>query len=184
MKIGLDCDGVILDSQSFKPIAAREMFGIDIPLKFFSRERIVERGLSIEQYERVKARVYEGDFDNRTLPVSEAVLYIRILLGERNQIKVITSRDGRILQSAITIMSRHSINLPVTGLGYEISKMEACQGLDLYVDDDLDKLVPLIGIVSHLLLFSWPFNQHEQVPRKIVRVSSWWEIYNYIHYEM
>lgn len=45
-------------------------------------------------------------------------------------------------------------------------------GLDLYVDDDFDKLEPLVGVVPHLFLFSWGYNAHEEVGTIAKRVAS------------
>jgi hypothetical protein len=55
---------------------------------------------------------------------------------------------------------------------------------EMYVYDDVDKLIPLIGTARHLLFFSESHNSRENCPRQIVSVSSWWEIYNYIRYEI
>ena len=75
----------------------------------------------------------------------------------------------------------HKLMLPITSTGFGNSKAEACKGLDVYVDDDLDKLEPLVGIVPHRFLFTWEYNTHTSFdPAIAVRVNSWEQFYTEI----
>jgi hypothetical protein len=183
LRIGLDFDDVIACSHALKPVIAKKMFGVDVAPELLSRKRIGESGLTQDQYSAVKEELYHGNYD--IAPVRDASLYIQILLDKGDLVEVVTARDGITLDKAIKWMQGPPIPpLSMNGVGYGVSKLAACEGFDLYVDDDLEKLLPMIGKVPHLLLFSWPFNAHEQAPEEIRRVDSWWDIYQYVRYEI
>ncbi|MCX6703255.1 MAG: hypothetical protein NTV02_01010 [Candidatus Zambryskibacteria bacterium] len=182
MKIGLDFDGVIADSLAAKVTAAREMFAVSIPPDLCERKLIMQHQLlTEEQYDEVNRRVFSG----RGVAIEEihqACLYIQILQAHRYNIRVVTSRSNsdRTLACALEWLRVKNQTLKVSGVGYKKSKVDACRGLDVFVDDDLEKLVPLVGTVNHLLLFSSPTNRDHEMPSGIHRVDNWWELYNYI----
>lgn len=182
MNIGLDFDGVIANSHPLKVIIAKKRFGVNILPEHFRRELVIERGLlTREQYRAVGVEAMDGS--HLLPPVHESLMYLPVLLREKHSIRIITSRTEKMLDIAKNWLAEEKIILPIQGTGYGLSKITACKGLDLYVDDDLEKLLSLIDKVKHLLFFSWPWNAHEKEPKGIERVSSWWEIYNYIRYE-
>jgi 5'(3')-deoxyribonucleotidase len=176
MKIGLDFDGVIANSHPMKSVIAKQMFGVDIPPERFFKESVVENGLSLEQYKLVKENLYFNDHD--ILPIKDAPAYISLLLSRGHDIKIVTSRTGDTLKKAENLLKKYNIDLPLVGVGYGLSKAVAAEGLDLFVDDDIEKLIPLNGIVKHLLLFSSLYNQHNN--EGFFRVDSWNDIYKYI----
>lgn len=184
MNIGLDFDGVIANTHPLKAIVAKERFGVNIPPENFARKNIVGKGiLTLEQYIQVGQEVMGGIY---LMPeVADALFYINLLAGEKHSLKVITSRTESMLDVANKWLYDHGLAcIPIVGVGYNIQKTKACKGLDLYIDDDLEKLLPLVGSVPHLLFFSWPWNISEKEPSGIIRVTSWWDIYNYVHYEI
>lgn len=181
MNIGLDFDCVIADTGVMKQTVAREMFGVEVPLDLCSKERIVEAGLTPEQYELVLKETYKRT--PRLDPVKDSLFYTTLLKGD-NKLKIITSRDGELLSLASKWLSGRSFRIPIEGVGRGNSKQPACSGLDVFIDDDLDKLLPLVGSVKHLLFFRWPFNKHKTLPQGIQAVESWWDIYQYIYYEI
>lgn len=184
MEIGLDFDGVIANSHPLKSIVAREKFGVDIPPEQFRRERVVEDSLlTREQYREVGRWAMDGSYP--IPPVPDVLLYLPFLLHNKHSVRIVTSRTEGMLEFAKKWLAGYRIpELPIFGTGYGLPKTEACKGLDVYVDDDLEKLLPLMGLVPNLLFFSWPWNRHEEEPAGIVRVSSWWELYNHIWNEI
>ena len=103
-------------------------------------------------------------------------------LRKGHNLSIITSRRERGLELAARWLREQSLDIPIIGVGQGNSKTEAAQtqGLNLFVDDSLDKLIPLIGIVPNLFLFSWEYNAHEQIPEEIKRVFSWEDLYKII----
>ena len=181
MNIGFDFDGVIADSHSMKPVIAKQMFGVSIPPDMYKRDLVLNHGLlTPQEYDVVSKKLYSGDVEIQE--VYQAILYIKILMTHGHAIKVVTSRSGAdgALQVALEWFAKKNLYLDVIGVGYGKHKTDACRGLDVFVDDDLQKLLPLQGLVKHLLLFSSPTNRQDEAPTGVHRLDSWWEIYNYI----
>jgi hypothetical protein len=184
MKIGLDFDGVIGHYAELKARAGKEYYGIDIPWQTFQRAYVVfqEGLLTEEEYVALLKRVCEDREPGLSLsPIKDAFSYIRELQKEHH-VEVITARTPAGVSIVEEWLHLNSLSLPVTGVGQgvakqEISKKEAAQHLDVFVDDSPSVLLPLIGAVPSLFLFSWPYNAHEEIPSEVQRVWSWDELF-------
>ena len=102
------------------------------------------------------------------------------LVAEGHEILVVTSRGETELRIAKEWTRRQGLALNFVGVGYGNSKADAAQGLDVYIDDDLDKLEPLVGIVQNLFLFSWGYNEHLQEEKVAQRIVSWEEFHRVV----
>lgn len=164
MKIGLDFDGVISDCSKLKSDGAKKLYGIDIPpAKFKKRIAIEEKYLTLEQYRELQNNIYEtreiGFFME---PVKDVLYYLPWLIDAGHTVLVITSRGKVGVEIAREWSIRQKLKLDFIGVGYGNSKADATKGLDVYVDDDLEKLKPLVGIVPHRFLFSWDYNDQSR----------------------
>ncbi len=178
MEIGLDYDGVIADPSKAKSEQAKKMYNVDISPDMFKKELIVPKFLTKEQYRLVQKEVYENkDLGLSMPPVPAALDYLPRLLKELHMITVITSRYKDSSDVAQEWLIKNDLFVPVIGVPYPLPKTEACKGLDIYVDDDLDKLEPLVGIVENRYLFSWPYNKHNNPGSIAKRVDSWQQLY-------
>ena len=181
LNIGLDFDDVIANSHLLKPVVAKKLFGVEINPDRFRREWVVPVGiLTNDQYVEVGKEVFSGKYP--MIPVPGVLEYVSRLIQDGHKLRIVSSRSvvQGTLEPAIKWISYHSIDLPLLGVGYRMSKADACKGLDLFVDDDSTKLEPLVGVVQHLVLFSWPQNSEEIPPKGTVRVWSWEEAYQHI----
>jgi hypothetical protein len=106
--------------------------------------------------------------------------FVRQLQKKGHELQIVTSREPEACDIAREWMTIQKLQLELVGVGYGNSKADATTGFDVYVDDDLDKLEPLVGIVPHLFLFSWGYNQHVNEYGIGERVSSWEELYRNI----
>ncbi len=179
MKIGLDFDGVIADCGKLKSESAKKLYKVDIPPEKFKIELVVEQNiLTLEQYRHLQKQIYETtELGICMEPVRDAFNYIERLQHQGNNLKIVTSRNPSGCAIAQAWLKRHSVSLPICGVGNGIPKTTACQGLDVYVDDDLDKLEPLSNIVRYRFLFSQGYNEHVQTNRTASRVANWRELY-------
>ena len=75
---------------------------------------------------------------------------------------------------------KFGLSLPLVAVGGGASKAKACSGLNVYMDDDLDKLEPLVNIVPNRFLFSWGYNSHVWEGNIAKRISSWQDFYKEI----
>lgn len=183
MNIGLDFDGVITNVGKLKNIAAKTLFKKDIPAEIFKRELVVGSGLlNNQQYTEVQKLACGSGLGSCMEAVEDVLTYLPRLKDDGYGIRIITSRnDAETLWVAHNWLMDHELYFPVIGVGYKMDKIKPCRGLDVYVDDDLDKLEPLVDIVENRFLFSWPYNKNTKLDEKIARrVRSWGELYDII----
>ncbi|MBI2109478.1 MAG: hypothetical protein HYT93_04945 [Parcubacteria group bacterium] len=182
MNIGLDFDGVISDCAKLKSEGAKRLYGVDIPPEKFKKEIVLgEKYLTEEQYLELQQTIYETrEVGFLMEPVAGVLHFLPRLIAGGHTIRIITSRDGEKLNIAKEWSSRQGLELDFIGVGGGTSKAPAAAGLDLFVDDDLDKLEPLVGVVPHLFLFSWGYNTHLAEKNIARRIHSWEELHNII----
>ena len=175
MHIGLDFDGVIADTTHLKLEVADEM-GFSVNPNRFKEKLVVEDGIMArEDYRSIMERVCTAmEVGMRMTPCAEAIETIQ-LLAKSHTLTVITSREGKEVEVADAWCKEQGIPLPFVSVGYGVTKADAaCEhGIDVYMDDDLHKLEPLVGIVPRLFLYRTPQNAHEELPEAITRVMSW-----------
>jgi len=183
MNIGLDFDGVVSDCGRLKSDGAKILYGVDIPPERFKTELVVGAGiLTIEHYRNLQKQVYENPkIGFKMLPVDGIFEFIPRLQQDGHNLSVITSRNEVSCKIAEEWMKINGLCLMLLGVGGGVSKADACSGLDVYIDDDLDKLEPLVGIVPYRFMFSWGYNAHIQVSPEVARrVDSWKHFYQEI----
>ncbi|MEK7635179.1 MAG: hypothetical protein AAB446_01980 [Patescibacteria group bacterium] len=182
MKIGLDFDGVISDCGKLKSDAAKKIHGLDIPPEKFKKEIVINEGyLTAGQYRDLQRIIY-GTREIGLLmePVAGMIESIKQLFDLGHDIIVITSRGEIELEIAKEWSIKQGLALNFIGVGSGSSKAESCTGLDVYIDDDLDKLEPLVDIVPYRFLFSWGYNSHIKTGSIAKRIGSWQEFNNMI----
>lgn len=161
---------------------AKRLYGVEIPPGRFKKEIVVGQGfLTLKQYRDLQEEIY-GTMELGLLmkEVEGVVDYVQRLASEGHILTIITSRGVRESEVAKGWMRKIKLNLPLIGVGGEV-KTDACRGLDVYIDDDFDKLEPLIGVVPHRFLFSREYNRHINVPASVARrVDSWQQFYQEI----
>lgn len=182
MKIGLDFDGVISDCGKLKSDGGKKLYGVYIPPAKFKKEIVVgEKHLTMEQYRELQKIIYgTREIGFLMEPVNGVLYFLPRLVADGHTVLVITSRGEIELEIAKEWSVRQGLQLDFVGVGYGNSKASAANGLDCYVDDDLDKLEPLAEIVLHRFLFSWGYNAHVDVGEVAKRIVSWEELYRTI----
>ncbi|MEK7536103.1 MAG: hypothetical protein AAB590_03805 [Patescibacteria group bacterium] len=178
MKIGLDFDGVISNCGKLKSDGAKKLYGVDIPPAKFKKEIVVgEKHLAMDQYRELQKIIYgTREIGFLMEPVDGVLHFLPRLIADGHTVLVVTSRGEVELEIAKEWSLRQGLQLNFIGVGYGNSKATAANGLDLYIDDDLDKLEPLIGVVPHRYLFTWGYNAHMNVGKIAKRVASWAEL--------
>lgn len=179
MKIGLDFDGVIADYAKTKAEVAKLLFGIDIRPEETKKEIAVPKHMTLLQFRAIQM-VANGikEVAMSTQFVPGAQHWINHLLRERHKLKVVTSRSGIARDLAELWLPWKEIL--VIGVGHDVSKAEAAAGCDVFVDDDLDKLEELVGVVPHRFLFTWKHNEGMETGEIAKRISSWKELHEQI----
>ena len=178
MNIGLDFDGVIADSVSLKALTTKILYGVDIAATEFTSEVFInEKHLTQRDYDNLCDVIYNNPKIGMMLkPVSDAMANIKKLLADGHEVKVITSREKSGVALAQKWLDNYDLKLKFVGVGQGMSKVDMARGLDIYIDDDNRKLTQLIGVVPQLILFSWHYNQNEEIGDGIEKVNSWEEL--------
>jgi uncharacterized HAD superfamily protein len=183
MRIGLDFDGVIADCGRLKSETALRLYGVQIPPADFKKELVISRGLlTLEQYRAMQKLIYETvEAGMKAMPVPEALTYLKPLT-KQHHVQIITSRteNGTEVARQWLALQDPGLEIEFTSVGPQNSKAEAVNGYDIYVDDDLDKIEPLVEVVPHRFLLSWGYNQHVQEGSIAQRVGSWTDLYKRI----
>lgn len=182
MNIGLDFDGVISDCGKLKSEAAKRLYGVDIQPEQFKKEVVINNGLLTAAQYRDLQRIIYGTREIGFLmePVAGALDYIPRLSSLGHTLLVVTSRGEREVEIAKEWSVTRGLTLAFISTRYGMSKAVACTGLDVYIDDDLDKLEPLVEIIPHRFLLSWGYNSHLETGVIARRVSSWHEFFEII----
>jgi len=180
MNIGLDFDGVIADSGKLKSHHAKKLYGVNIPPSRFKKDIVVQEDILTEEQYWDLLKIVHGTLEAGLLmePVEGMLHYLPRLMADGHSTVVITSRN-ETLGVAKEWALRQGLNLNFIGVGFD-SKAKAAQGLDFFVDDDLEKLESLVGVVSHRYLFSRDYNAHLNSGDIAKRLSSWEELYRIV----
>lgn len=179
MRIGLDYDGVITDSRAQKHDLALARYGVEVPTPVFKWAHAVHGGLlTPDQYRDVQHIVHTDREANQGSPLLDGLREYLPRIMARHCTAIVTARDGDALRWARYRLEREGLNIRSVGVGHGRSKRDATRGLDVFVDDDLDKLADLE--VPHRFLFTHEYNLHETLPEGIVRAYSWADLYRKI----
>lgn len=184
MKIGLDFDGVIADSSNVMREVALQLYGVDIPKNKLKKQIVIsENLLTAEQYKNIQQTVYGNlEYGMKAEPVQDAFKYIEKLQTDGHEVAIVTSRDNNYLEVAELWAKKLNLTIPFTSSGIGKSKKEACSTLniEIFVDDDLDKLMEIKECVPHLFLFEWSYNLYSREEGVATRVTSWHDLYEKI----
>lgn len=179
MKIGLDFDGVLSNYGKLKQYGIRLKLGLDVPLEKTDKKILISEGiLTKEQYLEICGYVLGSEeLIPKMEPVQGALEFCRKLIKDGHDMVIVTSRGKGETIVAQKWLKMYDLNIPIIGVGIDNSKKNACTGLDVYLDDDIDKIENVGDVVSHKFLMSWPYNLHINPPSAIKRVSSWRNFY-------
>lgn len=192
-RVGLDADSVIFDGAEMKSRITYELFGLHIPPEIFSKRLVFVSGkVTSEQYNQMKHLAYNTEIalTFKFVPGAKEIIQRMIVLEWFTP--VITNRKESATHYIRRILTDHGLDIPIHSNGdanisasgsyadnTKIDIINRLGGLDAYVDDDLSKLEPLVGLVPNLILFSQPFNQDECVESiGALRIEGWENLFD------
>jgi len=174
MVIGTDFHGVIFEKQVAQAI--KRMYGLEIPESYYAKEiEDAKEALTEEQYRKMRLAFHGNPIGSMMKPIKDVAAYFPFLQAD-HQVHVVSSRDNVGLYIARWCCEKYGLEFDITGVGRSVvDKSEAIStlNLDVYVDDELKKLVPLIGIVENLF---WLTQTSGHCPDEITRVTNWQEL--------
>ncbi|MFA6006962.1 MAG: hypothetical protein WC764_04545 [Candidatus Paceibacterota bacterium] len=175
MNIGLDFDGVIANTGFIKSLAAKRLFQKELPISCVKTSvAIANNILTDEQYKILRREIYDNySWLVETPAISKSIESMNALIKSGHKLEIITARFPEGREHIESWLAKHSINVPLTCVGYGVSKAQSAKDLDIFVEDDAKNLVGLIKYVPKLFLFDQPYNLDEEVPMEIGRAKDW-----------
>lgn len=176
LRIGLDFDGVFSDCETLKDDVARDIHDRPYTTLKDADKRTVRN-----------AAYGDRDYALKMEPIEDAFKYVTQLHEKGYDITIITSRDGDMLNIAQEWFADQREqqpydvpDLPFNGVGYHNEKRDACleADVDVFVDDDLHKLEPLVDDVQHRFHFVGRYAETD--PDVAEPVEHWAELYDKI----
>lgn len=183
LEIGADFDGVVIYTNSLKAQFITGWYGVKVALSQCRRKILVANGiLTNSQYDRVRDEVVVTDIGVFADSMPGALACITKLRQDGHRFdKIITLRREDGVKIARRWFEFRKFDINVLGVEFGSSdKKEAARGLDVFIDDDLENLKPLVGVVEHLYLFSHLHNKGENENGIAKRISSWEQFYGEI----
>jgi len=167
--VGLDFDGVLAHGLNVKKKYAKEWFGLELSLGqtketgFNALVRSLGRDIS---YRSLMDRVIEEHSMEYEVP-SDCIPVLKQLYDRHCRFFVITSRNQQEYSRAMEFVCErfsgliktvcHTNNQPKDVL---IKRLN----VEAYVDDDISKLLPLVGLPAELVYYRQPENVGQEVP--------------------
>ena len=179
MNIGLDFDGVIGDSGSLKLKYIKKLFHLDVELIDCTREKIMAKGFTSEQYDKLLSHIYDTDVAYEMEEVENSIDTIKKLIDDGHYLKVITSRfptSGKIVRKW---MEERGVLIPVITTS-KTPKGPYCRGLEVFLEDETKKLQSIKSTVDNLFIFTTEYNKEDKVDKDIIKVDGWEEFYKEI----
>lgn len=178
MNIGTDLDGVIADSDPvyrffIKKFLGRELKREDVT-SFFYEDCL---GISVAEMNRV------WDFFNnekgweKIEPVAGAVEFLN-KFAVKNKVFVVSSRPAFLEKDTKEWLERYEVNYNKLILTDGQPKLNAIKNLNIshFIEDRLDYAQEMAKAGIKVLLFNYPWNQHNEKQPNLYRVENWNDI--------
>jgi uncharacterized HAD superfamily protein len=184
VNIGIDFDGVIIDSSKLKIKIAKELFGFELTPETANKENILSRGVDLKTYSDTfkKIILQERSDEVDSVPYAKEIID---KLFNNNKIYIITSRHNEEVPYVHQMLKNRSIKYNYLINTYDQSKEEAClkNRIRIYLDDGVKKLEQIRNGYTKLFLLTKSDNENINiVDDRIQRVSDWKDFYNKIKY--
>lgn len=182
LALAFDFDGVLADRRAQKAAVLQQCYGIVLSPELCARTIVVGRGLlDHAEYDEFLRMVYCSERYHDLLSAVDGMPDALLEFQDAGHaITIATSMEPEAAWYSGRWLRRYPIRAAIVPVGKNRSKLAAITGRKVMVDDDLEKLRPLVGHVPHRFLFTWPHNVNDK-PRQIARrVTSWAELTEHI----
>jgi hypothetical protein len=183
-KVGLDFDGVLWNFAELKHRVLYDLYGRTMkPGRETYHFMIADGVVNVEEYwELVTVLCATTRYLHHMTPLPGMSTYLPHIrtLSRDTEFRVVTLRPPAGAVVAQQWIDSHCLGVKVESANTAGSKGPHADGLHVFVDDTLEHLHEVRGIVPHRFLFSWGYNSHETVGEGIIRVYSWKELYAHL----
>ena len=174
LKIGLDFDGVIANTQRTKLEIAAQQFGKYVDMRDCNRSGFIKAGFTEKQYEKFQKIVY-GTYDIR--PVQGCLTHLRKLIEQEHEISITSYRLHKGYEIIENFLINNRLDIPMDNVicTNNLPKSKFISSLDVFVDDRTEHLNDLRNNATKLILFDRPYNREEKETDGIERVCGGWK---------
>lgn len=172
LRLGIDYDGVIIDSTALKQQLCREWYDKELRPEDCTTRK-AKHVIGEEEYAKIYQAIENTASIEKCMPVTGVVEAMQAL-ARQYQLYIVTTLATRQCAQARAFMNQHNIPfhewVSTKQQGKQKTKAEIMRELGLFglVDDDIDNLTHVKGLA---LLLDRPTNQDLTVTPPIQRVS-------------
>lgn len=180
----LDFHDSIADNLSAKQALIQERYGIRIPLKELSSERVIKH-LTEQQYNEMRCDIYENvRYALRHVhPIPHSISTIRQLTRDGVGIRVATASQKPASEVARRWLAYHGQKrLADTLIQAEKVKAVQVRGYDMALENNLRQAIAYKSVgIPHVFLLSNPLNREDNERAEgIIRVKGYTEFYHHV----
>ena len=184
MIIGLDIDGVILDTEKEYKLEA-ELYDIKL-----GKDHLRDRSSQIEDGRYSWTKEQREDFEKNWIKVARkaplmpgSISIIKMLQKEGHKIVIITGRDESYKKQTEKTFEENNLKFSKIYYGQQDSKLKACkeENVDIMIDDNYNHAEEL-SKNKILTLYFRDTNMRKLDESKYLReVNNWGEVYKFIY---
>lgn len=178
MRVGFDLNGVVLNTVVTKVEAAKRVLGVDLRVENASW-RALDGTLSPDVYRYLQRLIYGTSELLQTPAVSEEGRLHLKRLSQHQDLFYVSCLQVDGVQFGRQWLNEHELDgNALISVGVGGNKRSVLQhGFELFVDDKGSVLNSLVETVPHLFLLDAPYNRHDKLHPRVIRVSDWQELH-------
>lgn len=172
MRLGLDFNGVVVDSAVTKVRVAKRFFGTDLEIANTAR-RSLAAAMSEKDYDTLQKLVFWTSEALTSPPIPRVLSQVGRQLALGNEVLFVSRLAPEGVQFGRQWIAERDMPrdmLVSVGRGGEKGWVLGA-GFDAYVDDKGAILNGLQGIVRHRFLIETPYNVHDETDEGVIRIA-------------
>lgn len=186
LKIGVDCDEVLAELMKDLNEYYNNIYGTNFKFEDYNTYKVEEIwNVTREKSMEIINSFLDSEYCHKieTVPGSKETIFD---LFDKHELIIITSRPIHVKERTLKWLNHHFPNAfsgfhftddwPKHKLGTRKAIICKQLGVDWMIEDSLEKSIKCAGNGTRVLLFNRPWNQHDNLPENIIRVSGWEEV--------
>ncbi len=185
-KIGIDVDEVLAELMKELNAFYNNSYGANFKFEDYKSYKLEETwGMAKEKADKIISDFFYSEYYKQVRPIPGSQKGVASL-SNKNELSIITSRPACIKEDTYKWINNH---FPKTFSEFHFTddlpdyrrksrKAIICQnlGIDILIEDCLEKSIECATNGTQIFLFDRPWNQHNNLPKKITRIYGWEEL--------
>ena len=186
MKIGVDCDEILAELIAELNVYYNSTYRTNFKIEDYKTYRVEDIwGVTRERAIQIVNDFFNSEYYQKIKPVPDSQKGV-LNLFEKHELILITSRPTHTKEKTHEWINKHfpkvfsDLHFTDDWPNHELGTRKAviCQDLnvDILIEDSLEKSILCANNGTKVILFNRPWNQHDNLPENITRVSGWGEV--------